>query len=454
MNSPYSLNHSFDLLSGFWKPENESEVITGTLSSHEGRLEFLTSPTFSRLSQEDELRVWAQFGSPVREIMLDSVCGYTSEGRCTLLHLSQLSGAGLTDLSNKIALTADRWYVSASVMGLHLDSSQAEAIDGAGFYLTKISNFLPHPWGLQMTEAGFTYTSPNRAPSYFEFDSEGFGAEVICEVFAGKQMKSVPRIRILPHRPKSVDWFFGIGLRLENFFALLLGTSVALKRVQLFKGKESGWLVRRVRARSEKINLQKWVRCQPDTVARGLERWLLVPEEQRPVERTVLGMVRKSSLFVETEFLALAQALEGFGRIRFDEELIPKDKFKEGLAKMRPAIEQVWGKSEIGRRCSEALTNANDATFGQRLEHIYDLLSTDLAKRLLGERQQFVREVVQTRNYFTHLGIRKGAAVVNDVEKLFLLNRRLHALLRGVTLMDLGFSEAEISGPMLYEARK
>lgn len=163
-------------------------------------------------------------------------------------------------------------------------------------------------------------------------------------------------------------------------------------------------------------------------------------------------MLRKSSLFIETEFLALTQALEGFGRIHFERGLLPKDEFKRGVAKLREELHKLWGDSEIVKRCSDSLSTANEASFGHRLGLTYDLLSNDFAARLLGERTDFVRKVVQTRNYFTHLGIGKEKHVTNTPKDLFLLNQLLHALLRCVMLLDLGVSESALIDPIFHQA--
>ena len=196
------------------------------------------------------------------------------------------------------------------------------------------------------------------------------------------------------------------------------------------------------------------MRCLASQTAEALEKWFAVPDEQRPVEKTVLGMIRKSSLFTETEFLALAQALEGYGRLRFDRDLIPKAEFKKGLTKLKEALAGIWGDSEITKRCSDVLNSANEASYGHRIGQTYDLLSKEFAINLLGERSEFVQKIVQTRNYFTHLGIRKGTAVVDDGNELFFLNQRLHAFLRCVMLIDLGISEDALKEPISYQATK
>jgi ApeA N-terminal domain 1 len=453
----YRLNALPNVIGAFWPPENPNEVTTGTLSPLDGRLYLLASPSFRKLNADEISAAVSEFGTNRKARRIDSLLGQTKDGPCTLLYLVETLTDGLTDFVNNFQIVGERWRVGSAVMGLHIESAESASIDAAAFYFTKIHKWLPSPTKLRMTEEGISHISPSKAVQFFRLDSASLQAEVICEIFAGKKpAKSFPRIRITPHKPKSIEWFVFIGPRLENFFSLLLGTSVSLKSVQLFQGdKKDGWFIKKMsRSRPEKINIESWVRCLGSQAAEALEKWFAVPDEQRPVERTVLGMSRKSSLFTETEFLALAQALEGFGRLRFERDLIPKAEFKKGLTKLKEALVGLWGDSEITKRCSDVLNSANEASYGQRIGQTYDLLSKEFATDLLGERSEFVQKIVQTRNYFTHLGIRKGTAVVDDGNELFFLNQRLHAFLRCVMLMELGISEDALKEPISYQATK
>jgi hypothetical protein len=165
-------------------------------------------------------------------------------------------------------------------------------------------------------------------------------------------------------------------------------------------------------------------------------------------------MLRKSSLFTQTEFLGLVQALEAFGRIHFATPLIPKSDFRAGLSQLKKAVFETWGESEIAKRCGEALTHANEASFADKIRQTYDLLDSRFSGKLLGERQPFIQKVVQTRNYFTHLGINRSSAVVDEGKGLFLLNQQLHAFLRCVMLLELGVQESELEEPVMHQATR
>jgi hypothetical protein len=82
------------------------------------------------------------------------------------------------------------------------------------------------------------------------------------------------------------------------------------------------------------------------------------------------------------------------------------------------------------------------------------LLTLDFANKLIGDKKIFVRTVTDSRNYFTHLGISKKTNVVEEIRDIFLLNQKLHAFLRCLMLLDLGFKEEEVRPPVLYQATK
>jgi len=417
----YRLNSTVDIIGAFWPPDNPKDFTTGSLSSQDDRLYFLAAPEYKEKLSDEELRKqFEAWGSPRSWKEINVLQGQTREGHCTLLDLVEHNSDGLVDHAKRLEISAARWWVGSAIIGLHVGSHDAEDLDGAAFYLSKIKTLLPRADNIRFTEEGVTRVAPLEARNYFSFSSVELQAEINCQIFAGtEKQKSVPRIRVLPRTMKSVDWFWRIGPRLESFFTLFLGTSLSLKTVQLFRGDEIGWLIRRFRSRQEKTDYQCFIRCEPHQMAFALANWLAVPLTHRPIERVVLNMLRKSSLFVETEFLSLAQALEGFARLRFETD--PKSK---------------------------------KLTFADGIRQTYDLLSLDFAGKLLGDKSTFTSQVLQTRNYFTHLESRKGPSVVDGGKDLFLLNQRIHAFLRCVMLIDIGVLEQVLREPILHHSTR
>jgi ApeA N-terminal domain 1 len=308
-------------------------------------------------------------------------------------------------------------------MGMELGSSDASQICSSIFHFAKIHQWFPTALGIRWEEGSRSFVVPTKESEVFSFRCAALGAEVTCETRAhggvksgrSAKIKSTVRITVKPDELRSVDWFYEMGTRLENFFTLCLGTSVSLKRIQFVAGEKNGHLIRNLHRVQEKFNAQLSMRCPPLMLSTGLDRWLSVPLEKRPVERTLFGILKKSPIFVETEFLSLAQALEGFNRIH-----------------------GAHGRKEFAKRINET----------------YEMLTPEFALKLLGKKDKFVRTVVDTRNVYTHLGIAGGTSAILEAGELFDLNQRLHAFLRCVMLVDLGFEESLLRDPILYQATR
>jgi hypothetical protein len=424
--SKFRIDSTFETFGAFWEYGSPDRKFTGAISSRKGIVEFVGSPEYAELDPQAVRAVFANMSSPPDLQGTAAICGFTRMNNCTLFSPVRLGGGGLVHFPTMQSVDRLRYRAMRTVMGLHVESSDADVLDGGACYLTKIHHLLPSPWRTTLTEGGAEHVVSNQGQDIFSFGSAFLEAEVACEVFAGGSnrlkrgvlIKPVPRIRITPQTPRSVNWFAALAFRLENFFSLMLGTSVGVKHVQLFRGEEAGWLVQKVNTRKEKIDVQTWVRCKFEDMARALERWLGVPREDQLVELTLLGALRKSNLYAETEFLTLVQALEGFGRVRF---------------------------GGVRRR---------KVKFSEMIQQTYDLFTPDTARQVAGERDAFMQTIIQTRDYYTHLGNPKGTSAAKTMKELFLLNKRLHAFLRGAVLIDLGIPEQAFAEAVVYQATR
>jgi hypothetical protein len=250
----YRIDDSFEMIGAFWRFGQRDDSFTGTLTSRKGRVEILTSPSYTAKLDENAVRDAFKFINNDRDLQrIPSLCGFTSGDRCTLLNSLTLDGGGNTNFPTGQKISATRHIAARAVMGLHVESAAAKSIDGGAFYFTKVHQLLPTPWTSQMGAENTSYSVPRKAREVFKFLCSDIDAEVICEIFAGggvkvrkrASIKSVPRIRINPKNPQSVDWYTAIAFRAENFFTLFLGTSVSIKRIQLFQGDDDGWVVQK-----------------------------------------------------------------------------------------------------------------------------------------------------------------------------------------------------------------
>jgi ApeA N-terminal domain 1 len=122
-------------------------------------------------------------------------------------------------------------------------------------------------------------------------------------------------------------------------------------------------------------------------------------------------------LFVQTEFLALAQALEGFHRVT--------DQKKDGVT--------------LTARLAALCGRFTPATLlGMKIDP-----------------STFTSNIVITRNFYTHAGAGEKPNKKPLKEKdLFLLNQKMRSVLRGGILLHLGIPEAKIATILAREANK
>lgn len=172
-----------------------------------------------------------------------------------------------------------------------------------------------------------------------------------------------------------------------------------------------------------------------------LQNWFDKAELLKPVYDIFFGTLYKPSMYLEVQFLSLIQAVESYHRRRFGGKYLSDDDYKEVCDTLVNAIpDSVEGglkdslKSRIGY--------GNEFSLRTRLRRLFD---SDGYREILSEfaenRNAFIGEVVDTRNYLTHYeGIEK-AAIGEELDPFI---RKLKILLEICLLTELGFSTEEI----------
>jgi hypothetical protein len=218
---------------------------------------------------------------------------------------------------------------------------------------------------------------------------------------------------------------------------------------------ESGWLIRPRGGKIEKPSIALWLRCDSSQLANAVASWFSMSEEFTPLENLIYGTIRHSSLFVETEFLSLAQAIESFHRLMYKSTIVETEIFEQAKNDLTTFIsQQSWGQSPIANRCKQAINFVNELSFQNRIESLLADINPERLKLLIGDSLIFEQTLKQTRNYLTHPGTEKKGKVLTGSKELFLFNQKLHALLRLLVLKAVGFSEEAIFDQMFQQSRR
>jgi ApeA N-terminal domain 1 len=437
----------------FWKPGEVKEEFTCRLARSTRGIELTSSPVLKTIDRRSVFQSSEQF--------IPVLHGRTTKGPCTLLALQSPVEDGLTNLDTGESLAFRQFWVGLCIVGMHIPDIAASFIQSASFSYSGLREWIPRPPGLSITPERITVELKNH-PAVLDVCSLALKSRIVLDVLTGLQSFASgeqrttrePQLVVEPAQPQSVEWLLDLANRFENLFSLLLGTSVVLRSAALNHEDETGWLLRKVHSRPEKPDPSVWVRCDSSQLTEAVLRWLLTPENFRDLETLVLWTIRKSSLFPGTEFLSLAQALESFHRLTDSTTVTQPSCFAEVLKLLRDEIKITCGESDLATRLNESIEHANEPNFRRRIESLLSRLSGDACQKLLGNPQDFERTLRQTRNYSTHIGIRKNANVLTGGREVFLFNQKLHALLRLLMLMHVGFKEDQVFDPVYLQSKK
>jgi hypothetical protein len=424
----------------FWFPDDADNSFPGRLSCTRGRVEL--APPAHVDSLEGALSTATN--------TVGTIYGVTPDGNCTLFDLIELRGPG-TFLASGGVLATTRYHARTCIMGAHLRARVEPALTSAYLRYSGLPKWFPSGFGMKFdAETAVTSVSwpmtPVRLP---EIEVPEIGAQLIVSVGVEWQRprdqlhaKSTVVVGVKTYEPQALEWYRDTATRLESFFSLLLGASVKLKSMEIALGPNSGYVIEETLARAGKVNPSGAVECTSAHLGDAMRRWLSVPEQFRAVENLIYGTIRNSSLFVETEFLSLAQAVESLHRVTDNSLIMAEAEFKE-VKRVLSALFNFFfrAETEIRERLRESVAHANEPTFRGRVWSLVARISEPRAVSLLGPLDNFVDALVNTRNFFTHAGITLKSDVLTDPVSLFTLNQKLHAFLRLLVLLYVGFPE-------------
>ncbi len=460
------LDSRFSIVSAFWKPQIPQHVLTGTLTNDDDGLTFTTSPRYSYRVRVDSLASLMRLSEGDAVPRIQVMHGFSADGICTLCQLIEIAHPGLNDTASGHWIEANSYRASVFVGGIHLGGIDDRSLTSAHFTFTGIGEWLPGPLNEVWETDHIVLKIPLTEKEVFSLGVRETHVHVSLKVISeiksngddgGRVTRPVAFIEIKSYEPESLNWYLAIGNRIENIFSLLLGASLAMETMFVFRGDEVGHVVSKRKRVVEKVGVFDCVRCTTSQLAQAIAIWLSQPDEFSLVESLALGVLRKGDLFYETELLSLAQALEGFHRVT--SEAIPVDKATlRRIRKSYAALLRQEGVEEaLASRLCSAMAHANDPTFAARLTDLCSRLS-DIALHNMGiEPASFIPQVVATRNYYTHAGNKISShwrALPLSGVPIFFLNQKLRALLRGVLLLHIGLPEQQITALITREATR
>lgn len=163
-----------------------------------------------------------------------------------------------------------------------------------------------------------------------------------------------------------------------------------------------------------------------------IEKWYSLKEEIIPVINLLVDSINNPLKFDENTFLNIVQAAETFHR-RFKNNLeIPIEKHKKRIDEIINSVD-----ANHKKWLKEKLNFSNEPTLKKRLEELTVGILTDTLKKYLGDKEEFIKSVKNSRNYYTHYGyqLQKKALKGND---LYYATEKMKIILSLNILIELG----------------
>ncbi|MBA7477682.1 hypothetical protein ES707_13096 [subsurface metagenome] len=157
-----------------------------------------------------------------------------------------------------------------------------------------------------------------------------------------------------------------------------------------------------------------------------LGNWFEKADVLKPICGLYFGMLYNPHLYLENQFLSLVQAAEAFHERIYMGEYLPDSEYKAlAFTPLVNAIPDV--KQDLKESLVDRLSYGNKYSLRTRLKELLDECGR-IVPQLLGNRKEFIKKVIDTRNYHTHYDqkLYKRAARGQD---LVSLTKKLRILL-------------------------
>lgn len=180
-----------------------------------------------------------------------------------------------------------------------------------------------------------------------------------------------------------------------------------------------------------------------DNLSKYLSNWIRKSDKLLLVYDLYFRSYHAKVMIVGSQFLDLAQALEGYHRRLYGGAYLNEAEYAPIYKTLTSAIPQDVGGSHRNK-LDGMLKYGNEYSLRKRLKLICNDILKDykeIVAELVGDVDSFIRTVVDTRNYLTHLPDTSGDYAIrdDDIKKMYEYIKRMRYLLRLCFLVEMGF---------------
>jgi hypothetical protein len=268
-------------------------------------------------------------------------------------------------------------------------------------------------------------------------------------------------VEIMPEQPRPWNWFIDVIDGLSSFLTLLMWQPIYPRRVTGL-GQEVEYQERdgrtAMRRDSTEIFWQFLIpQVEPSLSANAiifrmrdidlpsaLHKWFSNRQRLGPVYSLFFGSFYTSEIHVPFQFHAMTRALEGLHRTLFGGQYHSDNDYEILKEELRQCVNRLQADNDWKNKFKDGeLKYGNQYSQGKRFKNLLNDLEPALRTFLVPNAESFVRRIVDTRNYLTHLDqtSQKNALQGGDLTYGY---HKLQLLLGVFLLRGTGISDGDI----------
>jgi len=170
-----------------------------------------------------------------------------------------------------------------------------------------------------------------------------------------------------------------------------------------------------------------------------IKNWYSKYDLLEPAFNLLFEQFYNGNRFTENTFLNLAQAAETFHARLFNHTKMPRDDYK----KMKEDILNATS-SKYHKWLNDQFSFGNNLYLHDRLSELVEKYSNEIIKKIIDNKETFVKQVKHSRNYYTHYSS-KGKKNALKGKDLFYLTEKLKVLLVCAFLIEVGFTKEKLT---------
>lgn len=430
----------------FWLPSDPTDRLPGTLTIRDGG--------FIDLDVLGAFKAYHPFGqSTTIDRIVGSVekHGYVTLDRCFYRNWS-LASPGIMK---------GTFFVHRALLGVGHDTNESVVLKEFRFSVDGFEDWLGMT-GLHtaadLTKGTATITCTPQDEVKVELNNGLQLALGVTHSFprwasmTGTEIRQAAHLRLVAKELRPIDDFTLLAHRLTNFLCFAMDETVTmrmpsaatmgmkeggtdLERVDLSVVYQSLPFTEQERKPDAHRMLFRFADIR-DNAAVVINKWLGAYETVSPALNLYFSARTGAHRFVDSRFLALAQAAETLHRRTSDDTVMDRTVFEtlvDGLLKLCPDAHKEWLRNR--------LTYGNEPSLANRLKKVIqpfeDLLGT------ADDRARLVRSAVDTRNYLTHYDPKLAARAAKN-DDLYDLSQTLEGILQLRFFREIGFTDMQL----------